>query len=57
MQKTSYPGYYNLAIRTNSSGINATVDEIISDIVFWDFQEQTQTKGFAYFAFSYGIDI
>ncbi|MBI39169.1 MAG: hypothetical protein CMF59_06190 [Leptospiraceae bacterium] len=57
VQKTSYPGYYNLAIRTDSSGVNSTVDEIISDIVFWDFQDQTQTKGFAYFAFSYGIDI
>lgn len=54
-QKTSYPGYYNLAIRT--SGINNTVNEIISDIVFWDYTKQTQTKGFAFFSFGYDIDI
>tara|TARA_Y100001937_G_scaffold128230_4_gene203361 strand:- start:67426 stop:68385 length:960 start_codon:yes stop_codon:yes gene_type:complete len=57
VQSTSYPGYFNLAIRTDGSGVNSTINEIISDILFWDFQEQDQTKGFAFFAFSYGIDI
>lgn len=57
VQKTSYPGYFNLAIRTDTGAVSSTVNEIVSDILFWDLQQQDQTKGFAFFAFSYDINI
>lgn len=57
--RVTYPGYFDLPIVVvggNANIGNLIVDEIITDIIFWE-QGQTTKKGLVYFAFNYDINL